>query len=1252
MPYLSAARPSEKIVDDTEQNMPPPSSHAEGSSDRPFKANVAVTRILESFQPTDVPRTNLPDIADCYDADDNDQALNNEIDQILERFPWEEVERGRLELQRSEEELRAEDLAEAAKQWHLGPDNVDSDDEEQECEIEPQIHLAEDPDQSDDEMEASGRKQMRTSAPEQDKQWFPWADKLMSWFFTWISNRDGVPSLKSTKESHRNLQELYGIQTFKYKGSFGHIYYVNSLADILAQEMCNPKVRPKLHFYPEDRGNRPFSEARQGEKWLNEIPDEQLTPMIRLRRGGENQDYYIFEPAMLRDGTIWMPHRWIRKDNKFVGRCWGMQEVTAADGTSSWRVNKNEHRLASEDELVRSFPELKGEAGRGFNFNTEVAIITEYYEPWSGTIEKWTLTDPAVGNQWRVRAKGRLCLAFPIWLYCDDTSGNTSKKWNEHNSYLFTAVGLDRSEISKEYNVHFLCTSNCAPPLEMLDGIVDQLCDAQEHGIWSWDSEYDEPALLVPFTLSLLGDNPMQSEFACHIGLRGKFFCRVCQVKGKDSADGREEVRGDSDEDSDDDDPDDGNDAASATSAGSKTGRKRKRYVETPEAMAFRVRNFVTPGLPREKERTIKVLEQHLQEAKTVGSETRCRAQRTASGIKDTYQMYFVDRLVNSYKHRRGVPSRQSALDNAIETLPERTTSSVWRMRGLNPHSDTPVEVLHVVLLGFVKYLWRDVIKNQVKDKVDKKATLSACLSSVWVEGLGLDSLLAGNTLVNYYGSLTGGDFRKLAQVAPFVLHGLVSEESYNTWVALSKLIPLIWQPEIGDLESYLATLTQEIQNFLVLAAKWSIRWFNKPKFHILVHLPDHIRRYGPAILFATETFESFNVVIREKSIHSNRHAPSHDLAVAFAAGSRVRHFCSGGKFLQVSEIPELCTEEEQEAASNFDDFTLPQSQRVTRVQRYFRKHKPKAVHWRTIGAGLLAVVKHSMDTVGRYLGLAPSMRDKMKARKDTCTFEKGIETTHFAQTETGRLFPELNLFSSRDRASKRFRVAKEVFLYSGDRCSLSSGPILRRDKEKFSTASPFVIVRVTDSTPVLNPPDAMALTPAGQTSLHVAHVKEILQYLGDRPAILAVNPDCILAQVYAMGREPSRSGMLHLLAANRYVVLDTKNVLCTVNVQHDCIRNDCQVKEVHFRRQERHITPIRKGAVVHEGDLHDIVLNTAQMRDALYVQRFRIPMTLLDVEQTLMESVKKEVESRRPKNSRLNPLALCVPHRHIANRS
>ena len=89
--------------------------------------------------------------------------------------------------------------------------------------------------------------------------------------------------------------------------------------------------------------------------------------------------------------------------------------------------------------------------------------------------KSWTTTNPEKGNRWRSLAKGHEVFAFPVWLYCDDTSGNSSKKWNKHNSFLFIPAGLSHDHMHYKYNVHFLATSNIAPPLEMLDGIVDQL---------------------------------------------------------------------------------------------------------------------------------------------------------------------------------------------------------------------------------------------------------------------------------------------------------------------------------------------------------------------------------------------------------------------------------------------------------------------------------------------------------------------------------------------------------------------------------------------------------------------------------------------------------------------------------------------------------------------------------------------------------------------------------------------------------
>jgi hypothetical protein len=83
---------------------------------------------------------------------------------------------------------------------------------------------------------------------------------------------------------------------------------------------------------------------------------------------------------------------------------------------------------------------------------------------------------------------------------------------------------------------------------------------------------------------------------------------------------------------------------------------------------------------------------------------------------------------------------------------------------------------------------------------------LVARLDSLDTSGLGIPPIPA-RTLVKYSGSLVGRDFRVIAQVAPFVLFDLVPSPCFRAWLALSALIPLIWQPEIDDLAKYLVRM-------------------------------------------------------------------------------------------------------------------------------------------------------------------------------------------------------------------------------------------------------------------------------------------------------------------------------------------------------------------------------------------------------------------------------------------------------------
>ncbi|CAH7674737.1 hypothetical protein PPACK8108_LOCUS9669 [Phakopsora pachyrhizi] len=132
---------------------------------------------------------------------------------------------------------------------------------------------------------------------------------------------------------------------------------------------------------------------------------------------------------------------------------------------------------------------------------------------------------------------------------------------------------------------------------------------------------------------------------------------------------------------------------------------------------------------------------------------------------------------------------------------------------------DTPVEVLHVVLLGVLK------------------------LQSFDTNNLNIPSIKA-KYLVQHYSSLVGKDFKILIQTAPFVIFPLIEESRHQILISLCHLCSVIFQTHI---------------NFLLRLISSNAQWINKPKFHILLHLSQSIERFGPASLFATEKFESYN---------------------------------------------------------------------------------------------------------------------------------------------------------------------------------------------------------------------------------------------------------------------------------------------------------------------------------------------------------------------------------------------------------
>ncbi|THH12606.1 hypothetical protein EW146_g7539 [Bondarzewia mesenterica] len=249
----------------------------------------------------------------------------------------------------------------------------------------------------------------------------------------------------------------------------------------------------------------------------------------------------------------------------------------------------------------------------------------------------------------------------------------------------------------------------------MLDGIVSQLEnveDAQRDGIWAWDVASQELVLVIPAVLALLGDNLMQSELACHIGLRGKFFCCCCWVKGRDAEDeigalpdmvppaghpladylGTEYA-----------DPtnasDDSTMAGSSVASSAPTSSAalsfatferstpvntaamtpKKKRQETLQQLVDRAKHFLGPITWREKDDTKKKLQSIFKTATTAGKMTEASKLQTEFGMKDTFQSSFMNRIFELGQKLRGShDEKQAVIDDLVSTFPKDTLSPVW----------------------------------------------------------------------------------------------------------------------------------------------------------------------------------------------------------------------------------------------------------------------------------------------------------------------------------------------------------------------------------------------------------------------------------------------------------------------------------------------------------------------------------------------------------------------------------------------
>ncbi|KAF7303527.1 hypothetical protein MIND_00581900 [Mycena indigotica] len=225
-------------------------------------------------------------------------------------------------------------------------------------------------------------------------------------------------------------------------------------------------------------------------------------------------------------------------------------------------------------------------------------------------------------------------------------------------------------------------------------------------------------------------------------------------------------------------------------------------------------------------------------------------------------------------------PCRKSA-QHWLEEQPGDKINPLLDIVGLDPARDTPVEILHTILLGVIKYIWHHL--NTYKWTDNERHLLAIRLRSTDISGMNVPPI-RGAYMMQYRNNLIGKHYKTIMQSLVFHVHGICNPDQFKLIKFAADLGARVWISVIDDMEEYISELNIAIANLLdAWDAVEPLRILTKIKLHLLPHLPDDIRRFGPAVRFSTETQESYNA------------APSRDIAMKFAAMNNIKHAVCGG---------------------------------------------------------------------------------------------------------------------------------------------------------------------------------------------------------------------------------------------------------------------------------------------------------------------------------------------------------------------
>ncbi|KAG8740924.1 hypothetical protein FRC10_003539 [Ceratobasidium sp. 414] len=228
-------------------------------------------------------------------------------------------------------------------------------------------------------------------------------------------------------------------------------------------------------------------------------------------------------------------------------------------------------------------------------------------------------------------------------------------------------------------------------------------------------------------------------------------------------------------------------------------------------------------GQPRTTEDTVHKIWEQITIA-CLGVESHVASLQTNSGVKDATAQKIIIQLIErgcELKKQLKQPGQQvedhvmvQEQSKWLQSQPALPFNVLFQIHGLDPHRDTPVEILHTILLGVEKYAWYLFHSSM---KADAHKTFETRLQSANIMGLEMDPVQA-SYMVRFKNNLIGRHFKALMQLMVFQVHDLVSADLFSLIKAVGDLGAMLWYSEIMDLELYLVC---DIRLYLSTSANW-----------------------------------------------------------------------------------------------------------------------------------------------------------------------------------------------------------------------------------------------------------------------------------------------------------------------------------------------------------------------------------------------------------------------------------------------